>query len=53
MIELKFKDIESLNAVTGALQKNSYKYSTFIVWEKGDGRIDYFAVQIEGVENGR
>ena len=50
MVELKFKDIESLNAVTGALHKNGYKYSTFIIWKKGDGGIDYFTVQIEGVE---
>ena len=51
MVELKFKDIESLNAVTSALHKNGYKYSTFIIWNK-DGEIDFFAVQIEGVENG-
>ena len=53
MVELKFKDIESLNAVTGALHKNRYKYSTFIVWKKDNGGIDYFTVKIEGVENGR
>lgn len=52
MVELKFKDIESLNAVTGALHKNGYKYSTFIIWENGNCVIDYFTVQIEGVENG-
>lgn len=52
MVELKFKDIESLNAVTGALHKNGYKYSTFIIWKKGDVGIDYFAVRIEGLENG-
>lgn len=53
MVELKLKDIESLNAVTGALNKNGYKYSTFIIWKKENGGIDYFAVQIEGDENGR
>ena len=53
MVELKFKDIESLNAVTGALYKNGYKYSAFIIWKKGNGGIDYFTVQIEGVENGK
>lgn len=53
MVELKFKDIESLNAVTGALHKNGYKYSTFIVWKKENGGIDYFTVRIEGVENGK
>ena len=50
MVELKFKDIESLNAVTGALYKNGYEYSTFIVWKKDNGGIYYFTVQIEGVE---
>lgn len=53
MVELKFKDIESMNAVTGALHKNGYKYSTFIVWKKDNGGIDYFTVQIEGVEDGK
>ena len=53
MVELKIKDIESLKAVTGALHKNGYKYSTFIIWKKDNGGIDYFVVQIEGVENGR
>ena len=52
MVELKFMDIESLNAVTGALHKNGYNYSTFIVWKKGNCGIDYFAVKIEDVENG-
>lgn len=53
MVELKFKDVKSLNAVTGALHKNGYKYSTFVVWKKENGGIDYFTVQIEGVENGK
>ena len=52
VVELKFKDIESLNAVTEALHKNGYKYSTFIIWNKGSGDIDCFAVRIEGEENG-
>lgn len=52
MVELKFKDIESLNAVTCALHKNGYKYSVFIVWKKGGGGIDCFTVQIGGVEDG-
>lgn len=52
MVELKFKDIESLNAIVGALNKNGYQYSTFIKWKKDGGGIDYFTVQIEGVENG-
>lgn len=52
MVELKFRDIESLNAVTGALCKNGYKYSTFIIWKKDSSGIDCFAVQIEVDENG-
>ena len=51
MVELKFQDIGSLNAVTEALHKNGYSYSTFIIWNK-EGGIDYFTVRIEGVENG-
>ena len=52
MVELKFKDVESLNAVTGALNKNGYKYSTFIIWKRPGCEIDYFDVQIEVDENG-
>jgi hypothetical protein len=48
MVELKFKDIESLNAVTGALHKNGYKYSTFVIWS--DGEINHYTVQIEVVK---
>lgn len=47
MVELKFKDIKSLNAVTGALHKNGYRYSTFVVW--GDCGLDHYTVQIERV----
>lgn len=52
MVELKFQDIESLNAVASALFKNGYKYSTFIIWKKPEGGIDYFLVRIEAVDNG-
>ena len=52
MVELKFEDIESLNAIVCALNKNGYRYSTFIKWKKYGGGIDYFAVRIEGEENG-
>ena len=45
MVELKGKDIESLNAVAGALHKNGYKYSTFVVWRCGE--VSHFTVQIE------
>ena len=53
MVELKIADIESLNAITGALYKNGYKYSTFIVWKKPEAGIDHFVLQIEGVKNGK
>lgn len=53
MIELKIADIESLNAITSALFKNGYKYSTFIVWKKPEGGIDHFVLQIEGVTDGK
>lgn len=46
MVELKFKDIESLNAVTSALHKNGYSYSTFVIWV--DGEISHYTVQIDG-----
>ena len=52
MVELKFKDIESLNAVTGTLHKNGYEYSTFIIWKKDGGEIDYFTVRIEVEKHG-
>ena len=51
MVELKFKDIESLNAVTVALHKNGYKHSTFVVWN--GGKVSHFTIQIEGTRNGR
>ena len=50
MVELKFKDIESLNAVTSALHKNGYKYSTFVVWKGGE--VSHFTIQIEGMTHG-
>jgi hypothetical protein len=48
MVELKFKDLESLNDVTSALHKNGYSYSTFVIWL--DGEINHYTVQIEGVK---
>lgn len=50
MVELKFKDVGSLNAITGALHKNGYKYSTFVIWL--NGKISHYTIQIEGVHNG-
>ena len=52
MVEMKFQDIESLNAVVGALHKNGYEYSTFIIWKKDGGGIDFFAVRIEVEKHG-
>lgn len=46
MVELKFKDLASLNAVTSALHKNGYSYSTFVIWV--DDEISHYTVQIEG-----
>ena len=45
MVELKFKDVGSLDAVTSALHKNGYSYSTFVIWL--DGEISHYTVQIE------
>ena len=50
MVELKFKDIESLNAVTGALHKNGYTYSTFVIWAKRGHEVEHFVVQISGAK---
>ena len=50
MVELKVKDIESLNAVAGALHKNGYKYSTFVVWKGGE--VSRFTIKIEGMKHG-
>ena len=50
MVELKFKDLESLNAVTSALHKNGYNYSTFVIWLDGAG--SHYTVRIEGVRYG-
>lgn len=51
MVELKFKDVGSLDAVTSALHKNGYNYSTFVIWL--DGKISHYTVQIEGVKYGK
>ena len=51
MAELKFKDVESLNAVADALRKNGYLYSTFIVWKNFGEQIDYFVLEVKTMEN--
>jgi hypothetical protein len=48
MVELKFKDVGSLDSVTSALHKNGYNYSAFVIWL--DGEISHYTVQIEGVK---
>ena len=45
MVELKIKDVESLEAIVTALQKNGYSCNSFIHWEKG--KIDHFTVQLD------
>ena len=50
MVKLKFQDIESLNAVTGALHKSGYKYSTFSIWDKIGKNVDYYVIEISTSE---
>lgn len=45
MVELKIKDVESLDAVVTALQKNGYSCNSFIHW--GKGKIDHFTIQLD------
>ena len=45
MVELKIKDVESLEAIVTALQKNGYDCNSFIHWDKG--KIDHFTIQID------
>ena len=48
MVELKIKDVESLEAVVTALQKNGYDCKSFIHW--GKGKIDHFTIQLDLTE---
>ena len=48
MVELKIKDVESLESIVTALQKNGYSCNSFIHW--GKGKIDHFTVQIDLTE---
>lgn len=45
MVELKTKDVESLEAIVTALQKNGYSCNSFIHW--GKGKIDQFTIQLD------
>lgn len=48
MVELKIKDVESLEQIVTALQKNGYFCNSFIRW--GKGKIDHFTIQIDLLE---
>lgn len=45
MVELKIKDVESLEAIVTALHKNGYSCNSFIHW--GKGKIDHFAIRLD------
>lgn len=45
MIDLKIKDVESLEAIVTALQRNGYSCNSFIHW--GKGKIDHFTIQLD------
>ena len=45
MVKLKIRDVESLEAIVTALQKNGYSCNSFIHW--GKGKIDHFDIQID------
>ena len=48
MVELMFYDIDSVNNVVYALNRNGYVYSTFIVWNKAvPGEVDCYIDRIE------
>ena len=54
MAELKILDADSLGKMVEILTKNGYKISTYVIWKNGKaGEIDYFTVQIGGLEDGR
>lgn len=52
MVELKIKDVRSLNAMVEALRNNGYEYSTFVVWDKKTGCVDFFTIRIEVDKDG-
>lgn len=45
MVELKIKDVESLEAIVTALHKNGYHCNSFIHW--GKGKIDHFTIKLD------
>ena len=48
MVELKIKDVESLEAIVTALHKNGYHCNSFMHW--GKSKVEYFTVQIETIQ---
>lgn len=47
-MELKIKDMKSLNMLVEALSINGYKLQTAVVWKQfPENRIDYFALKVE------
>ena len=49
MVELKIKDVESLEQIVTALQKNGYCCNSFIHW--GNGKVDHFTIQLDFPES--
>ena len=53
-MELKIKDVRSLNMLVEALSINGYTIQTAVVWKQfPENGIDYFAMKVEeGADNG-
>ena len=52
MMELKVRDIKSLNMLVEALSLNGYKLETEVIYKHfpENNRIDYFKVNVDGGE---
>ena len=51
-MELKIKDVESLNKIVEALSINGYRLQTAVVWKQWPYTgIDYFAVKVEEADS--
>ena len=52
MMELKVRDIKSLNMLVEALSLNGYKLETEVIYKPfpQESRIDYFKVNVDGGE---
>lgn len=53
-MELKIKDVRSLNMLVEALCLNGYKLQTAVIWKQfPENGIDHFALKVEeGADNG-